>query len=189
MFNFFKKKPQKPPSKKQFDLCEQLGLEVKPKMSREDVAKLLEVSLQQEKYKKIFNEIQKEREDECEEEDRAMYGDDLYDELKKWEQYCDPYKQYILLFKRGGKIQADVVEFETAEIIGEKKYSIQLGILLPKLHKDRDGDYIEWEKEITLKPSQVLKIEQLMESIDMFDIETYKEIKTKCEAIANEFQV
>jgi len=188
MFSIFNKKPQKPPSRNQVDLCERLGLEITPKMSYADVSKLLEVSLKQEKYKKIFDEIQKEREAEFEKEDRAMYGDELYDELTKWEQYCDPYKQFILVFKRGSKILADVVEFETADIIGEKKYSIQLGLLLPKLHKDRDGDYIEWEKEIKLKPSQVLKIEQLKDSIDLFDIESYKEIKSRCEAMANGFQ-
>lgn len=159
-------------------------------MSREDVSWLLETSLQQEKYKKIYDEIQKEREADFEKEDRATYGDDLYEELKKWEQYCDQYKQYILIFKRGGKIQSDIAEFETADIIGDSKFSIQLGIILPKLHKDKDtGDFLEWEKEVTLKPNQILKIELLTESIDLYDIEAYKEAKTRSDVIASEFKV
>jgi len=90
--------------------------------------------------------------------------------------------------KRGGKIQSDVAEFETAEIVGESKYSIQLSVLLPKLYKDSDtGDYLEWEKEVILKPSQVLRIEPLSESIDMHDVETYKATKARSDALANEF--
>jgi len=157
-------------------------------MYREDVSMLLSDSLKQEKYKKIYDEIQRERDEEFEKEDRETYGDLLVDELKKWEQYCDVNNQYILVFKRGGKVQYEIAEFETAEIVGENKYSIQLGVLLPKRHKDKDtGDYIEWEKEVNLKPNQVLKIEALSEPIDMFDLETYEATKTKCEAMASEF--
>jgi len=188
MFDFFKKKPSKPPSRNQVVLCERLGLVITTKMSREDVSKMLEVALEEEKYKKIYNEIQKQREAGSEKEDRTKYGDRLVDELKQWQRYCDPHKQYILIFKRGQQVQYDVVEFETAEIVGECKYSIQLGILLPKMHKDKDtGDYFEWEKELILKPSQVLKIEPLADAIDMFDVKTYQETKARCETIADEY--
>ena len=68
-----------------------------------------------------------------------------------------------LVFKRGNKVQTEIVEFETAEIIGENRYSIRLGILLPKIYKDRDGDYIEWEKEISLKPKQIINYEDYTE--------------------------
>lgn len=188
MFSLFKKKPQKQLSRNQIELCDRLGLEITLKMSREDVSKLLKLSLQQEKYKKIYDEIQRERDEEFEKEDRETYGDKLVDELKKWKKYCDTYKQYFFIFKRGSKVQYEIAEVESAEIMGESKYFIQLGILLPKLHKDRDtGDYLEWEKEITLKPNQILKIEELSETIDMFDLETYESAKKKCESMASEF--
>lgn len=188
MFSLFKKKPQKQPSRSQIELCDRLGLEITPKMGREDVSKLLNVSLQQEKYKIIYDEIQRERDEEFEKEDRETYGNKLVDELKKWEKYCDTYKQYFLIFKRGSKVQYEISEVESAEIMGEKKYFVQLGILLPKLHKDRDtGDYLEWEKEIVLKPNQILKIKELSEPIDMFDLETYESAKKQCELMASEF--
>jgi hypothetical protein len=189
MFNFLKKKPATRPSRNQVVLCERLGLESTAKMSREDVSRMLEVALQQEKYKQIYDQIQKAKEAEFVKEDRATYGDTLIDELEKWQRYCDPHKQYILIFKRGQQVQFDVAEFETAEIIGGSKHSIQLGVLLPKLHKDKDtGDYLEWERELNLKPSEVLKIERLADAIDMFDIKTYQETKARCEAIANEYR-
>ncbi len=178
MFNFFKKKSEnqeKPPSKSQIKLCKQLGLIITPEMSRKNVSELLGVSLQQEKYKKIYDEIHREENEAFEKEERETYGDTLVDELKKWEKYCDTYDQYYLVFKRGSNVIYEIVEFETAEIVGEKKYSIKISILLPKLHKEKDtGEYLEWEKEVNLKPNQVLKIEKLSEIIDMFDLEAYE---------------
>ena len=190
MFSFLKKKQkkqQKQPGRSQIELCKRLGLEITPKMNRGDVSKLLSVSLKQDKYKKIYDEIQRERDKVFEKEDREIYGDKIVDELKKWEQYRDPYKQYFLIFKRGGKVQYEIAEIESAEITGESKYLIKLGILIPKIHKEDFGDYIEWEREITLKPNQVLKIEELAEPIDNSDLETYKAAKRKCQTMASKF--
>jgi len=192
MFSFFKKKlkkTKKSPGRSQVELCKRLGLVITPKMCRDDVSNLLSASLKQEKYKKIYDQIQKERDKEFEKEDRKIYGDTLVDELKEWEKYCDVNKQYILIFKRGSKVRCEVVEFESAEIVGEKKYSIQLGILLPKLYKDKNtGNYLEWEKEVNLKPKQVYKIRALVTPIDMFDLEAYEDVITKHEAMVSEFE-
>lgn len=147
MFGFLKRKPVQPPSRSQVSLCERLGLEITPKMGREDVSRMLATALQQDKYKKIYDEIQREKEAELEREDRETYGDDLVDELKGWESRCDPYKQYLLVFRRGKTVQCDIVELEAAEIAGDKKYFVQLSFLRPKQHKERDtGTYYEWEK-------------------------------------------
>jgi len=192
MFNFFKKKPEKtkePQSRSQVDLCKRLGLEITPQMGREEVSTLLSVSLKKEKYIKIYDEIQKEQNDKFEKEDRDEYGDEIVDELKEWEKYCNVDKQYILIFKRGSNIKCEIVEFESAEIVGDKKYSIQLSILFPKVYKDKDtGNYLEWEKEVNLKPKQVYKIEELNKTIDMFDLEEYESILNKYKTIANEFK-
>lgn len=143
------------------------------------------VSLRQDKYKRIYEEIQREKEAESEKEERAMYGDDLYDDQKRWERYCGSDQQYLLVFKRGGKIQSDVVEFASADMIGEKKFSLQLGVLLPKRHKDNDsGDWVEWEKDIILKPGHVLKIEALSKPIEIFDVERYQDTKARCDEMA-----
>jgi len=192
MFSFFKKKSQKtkkPPGRSQIELCKRLGLVITPKMCREDVSNLLGTSLKKEKYKKIYDEIQRERDEQFEKEDREEYGDELVDELKKWEKYCDVEKQYILIFKHGSNVKCDVVEFESAEIVGDKKHFVQLGVLLPKLYKEKDtGNYLEWEKEVNLKPKQVYKIEALNKAIDMFDLKAYESIINKYKAEASEFK-
>ena len=187
MSNIVEKKSSGSPSRSKVELCKQLGLEISNEMNQDDVLKLISEALKQPRYKEIYEEIQRQKFAEIEKEEREIYGDVIYDELKKWEKLCDPYKQYILVFKRGSTIHADIVEFETADIIGENKYSILLGILLPKVHKDRDGDYIEWEKAVNLKLDQIIKLEKLIESIDLFDIEKFNEIKTKCNLLVSEF--
>lgn len=183
MFGFLKKKPIQPPGNSQIKLCKRLGLEITPKMSRADVSKLIEDALQQEEYRAIFDEIEREREEEFECEERAEYGDEVVDELKKWEKLCDPDRHYIVVYKRGGKIQSDVVEFEYAEILELKKPSVSVSLLLPKTHRDADGEpgdyYIEWEREISLMPKQILLIESLPQQIDIFDMQAFELAKAK----------
>ena len=190
MFNLINKKPKQPPSNSQVRLCKRLGLEITPKMSRADVSKLLEISLQQEKYKAIYDEIQREEDAEFEREERAEYGDEIVDELKKWEKICDLNTQYFLLFKYRGKIQCEIVEIENAEIVEDKKPSISLSLLLPKKHRDKDyedgGYYIEWEREISLKSNQIMAIEALPAQIDIFDVKAYELARTRCEEIQSE---
>ena len=207
MFDFFgKKKPEKlpelpsvgshsvssksgrPPSLNQSQTCKRLGLEIAPAMNYEEVKQCIEVSIKQEKYKVLYDEIQREREAELEKEDRLTYGDMLYADYKKWKKYRDPYAHYLLVFKRGTSVQAEVVEIDGVEIVGAAQYTLQIDILLPKFHKDKYTDeWIEWEKEVRLKSSQILKIERLPKQIEMNDLNAYHAAKEKCNELAREF--
>ena len=193
-FQLFQKKSFKAPYERQVKLCEQLGLVIGPRMDVQAVSKLIETALKKEKYRVIYKRIQFEREEraaefaaETEKEERGEYGDHLYDEREKWEQYCDASKQYELVFIKRGKVVADVVEFEDVEIVGKKKFRIKIGILLPKIHNDEpsEGDYgkrLEWEKEVYLEPSQILLIRELLSTIDIDDLERYRGLKEQLEA-------
>jgi hypothetical protein len=47
------------------------------------------------------------------------------------------------------------------------------------------ADWVEWEKDIFLKPGHVLKIEALSKPIDMFDVERYLDTKARCDEMAS----
>lgn len=191
MFAFFRRKPKQPPGNSQVRLCDRLGLTIAPKMSRSDVSKLIERALQQEKYRAIYDEIEREREEEYDREERAEYGDEIVDELRKWEKICALRIHHIALFKHRGKTICEVIEFEVAEIAGERKYSIKLGMFLPKIHKDKDdkilGTYsIEWEKEVSVKSDQILAMETLSGEIDNYDTESYEVARARCDELLGE---
>lgn len=209
MFNFFSKKKtstmpvqppladltsssksNKPPSTNQIEICSRLGLEVSAMKNYDDVKKYIEISLKEEKYKLLYDEIQRERESKLEAEDRATYGTELYEEYRKWEKYRESSVHYLLVYKRSSNLYADVVEIDGVELVGDGKYKLKIEILLPKLHKDKHtDDWIEWEKELTLTPGQILRLEPLPMPIDMFDLEGYRSAKTKCDELAKEFVV
>lgn len=191
MFAFFRRKPKQPPGNSQVKLCARLGLEIAPKMSRSDVSELIADALQQEKYKAIYDEMQREKEEEMEREDRAEYGDEIVDELKKWEKICARRTHHIALFKHRGKTICEVIEFEGAEIVGDRKLSIKLDMLLPKTHKDKDDEFlgsysIEWEKEVSVKPDQILALETLPGEIDIYDTESYEVARARCDELLGE---
>lgn len=191
MFAFFRRKPKRPPSNSQVSLCDRLGLKITPKMSRSDVSGLIERALQQEKYRAIYDEIQRERDEEVDQEERAEYGDEIVNELRKWEKICDLRTHHIVLFERRGKTICEVVEFESAEIVGDRKLSIELGMLLPKIHKDKDDEFIGvysigWEKEVSVKPDQILALETLPGEIDIYDTESYEVARARCDELLGE---
>ena len=110
-----------------------------------------------------------------EQEERAEYGDTLIDERNKWESYCKPGQQYFITYKKGKTTRSDLIEFERAEISETAKPYIQLEALLPKIHKPRGEDpYFELEKEIILKPNQIIELRKLDPPIDMFNVEQYE---------------
>ena len=189
MFNIFKRKQKKTPSRNQVKLCEQLGLKIYPKMGQADVSKLLGEALQQEKYKAIYDSIQLERERKFEKEDREEYGDEIVNELKSWEAKFNSDSHFYLVFKRGKTIHYDIAELESADIAGSNKYYIELNFQFPKRYKDKVfGDYVEWEKDITIRAHQVLKIQSLNRFIDGGNIKEYESAKMQCEVLATQVE-
>jgi len=163
-----------PPSKSKLKLCERLGLKVTPDMDIRAVNSLIEKSLEHPETKKIYDQYQKEQRSEVEKEEREEFGDELYEEMAKWEKFCSSGKHYGLIFKRGGKIISDVVEFEEVLVEGKKKLFLKVGLLLPKRYRSKTmGDHLEWEKETKIRPSQILFLEEIQEPIDIYDVQSY----------------
>lgn len=173
-----------PPSKSKLKMCERLGLTVTSDMGNRDVHFLIEEALKDPKIKRIYDEYQDEQNARIEKEDREEYGEKLYEEKIKWEKMCGSENHYSLIFKRGKSIISDIVEFERVWIDGDKKKFVKIGLLLPKRYKSKlDGDHLEWEKEVEIKPSQILFLEKTEGTVDMFDVQRYdcllNELKSK----------
>jgi len=174
MFNIFKRKPKKLPSQNQLEECERLGLKVKPHMSSRDVWQLVKDAKEKPEIKILDDKYIAEQNAILEKEDREEYGDAVVDELKKWEKVCDG-NHYIVVYKKGKTLASNILEFESANIEGEKKFYVKIDALLPKTYKPRnDSHSIEWEKEISFRPEQILEIKEMLQQIDMFDIEGYE---------------
>lgn len=191
MFNFFKRKPVapiKPPTKTQIEVCERLGLNVKPDMSSHDVWQLVEDAKQKPEIKKLYDAYVAEQNAFLEAEDRDVYGDAIVDELKKWEKVCDG-NQYITVFKKGRTLSSDILEFEFANIEGEQKHYVKIEGLRPKIYKPRDeSPYIEWEREISFRSEQILELIKLPKKIDMFDIDEYERTLLKAKEVEAKYQ-
>ncbi len=178
-----------PPSKSNIEQCKRLGLEVKPTMSNREVWQLIENAKKDPKIKKLYDEYMAEKFAICDREEREEFGDAVVDERNKWEKFCSPRLHHILIFKKGKTLDADIVEFESANIEGESKYYVKIQCLRPKLHKPRgESPRIEWEQEVTLRPKQIMEVITLPKQIDIFEIKDYenalkraKELKEKYE--------
>lgn len=217
MFRFFKRKPVEPtkptetsiksaeptklaeptkaaqpiklPSKKQLEECERLGLVVKPNMSSREVWQLVEDAKKDPKIKKLYDEYIAEQNAIFEAADREEYGDAIVDELKKWEKVCIVGVHHIVVFKKGKTLDADILEFERANIEEENKYYVKIEGLRPKIYKPRgESPYIEWEREITFRPQQIIELITLPQPIDMFDINGYEETLQKAHEIKEKYQ-
>lgn len=170
-------KPKNPPSKANLEICERLGIKVNRRMSNVDVHRKIEKAIRKPKYKALYEELQREKAAEIERADREEYGDELYEEISKWGRMCDPHHQYLAVFKSGGKTQVDILELEGVDIDGAVASSLRIDALRPKRYRDREtGEYLEWEKELRLRPSQILEIQRLVHPVDMDDVDEYERI-------------
>lgn len=211
MFRFFKRKPVehtqptetsiksaeptkaaqaiKLPTKKQLEECKRLGLAVKPNMSSREVWQLVEDAKKDPKIKKLHDEYIAEQNAIFEAADREEYGDAIVDELKKWGKVCTVGVHHIVVFKKGKTLDADILEFERANIEGENKYYVKIEGLRPKIYKPRgESPYIEWEIEITFYPQQIIELITLSQPIDMFDINGYEEALQKANEIKEKYK-
>lgn len=197
MFGLLKKKkksqyPYKPPSKKQVEECEAIGLIIKPKMSSHDVWEMLNEARDNPKYKTRFEEYHAKQQasyyaelkEECSEEFNEKFAEELVADLKKWEKCSISAQQSLIIYKKGKTITADVVEFDRVDIDDSSKPYVKIEILRPKICKPRDeSPYLEWGKEVALKPKQILFCRKLKEDIDISDIDGYERILKKAEEI------
>lgn len=177
-------KPFYRPSKSKIEECKRLGLEIKPSMSNHDVWKLLEEAKKGPKIKKLHDEYIAEQNAICEAEEREEFANDVVDEQKKWAKLCLVGVQHIVIFKKGNALEAEILEFEGANIQGESKHYVVIEALKPKFYKPRgESPYIEWAKEINLRPQQIIDVFTLPTPIDLYDIRAYEDALSKAKVL------
>uniref|UniRef100_C6DYV1 Uncharacterized protein n=1 Tax=Geobacter sp. (strain M21) TaxID=443144 RepID=C6DYV1_GEOSM len=172
-------KPYKHPSKAQLEECERLGLIVRPGMTSRDVWQMMRDAKEDPRIKALDDAYHAQQRAIQEAEDREEYGDVVVDIYKKMEALCRVGVHHLVVFKKGKKVDADVLEFERANIEDdiEKNIHVKIEGLRPKIYKPRgayESPYIDWNKEIVFKSDQILEVETLPTPIDMFDLDQFE---------------
>jgi hypothetical protein len=199
MFGFLKKKPKYPhkePSKRQVEECEAIGLIINPQMSSHDVWEMYNDAKVNPKYRAKYEAYEKKQKALYYEELKEEYGEEhgekfagkLVAELEKWEKLSVDMPHSLIIYKKGKTVTADVVELDSVDIEDASKPYVKLEILRPKRCKPRDeSPYLEWEKEVSLKPQQVLLYRRLKERIDISDVDGYDRILKKAEELKAQY--
>ena len=165
--------PFKHPSKAQLEECARLGLVVRPGMSSRDVWQMVRDAKEDPRIKALDDAYHAQQRAIQEAEDRGEYGDVVVDNYKRMESLCRVGVHHLVVFKKGKQVDADVLEFERASIEdeNEKRIYVMVEGLRPKIYKPRgESPHVDWNKEIILKSDQILEVETLPKSIDMFEL-------------------
>lgn len=177
-----------PPTKSNKEICERLGLQIQPNMGNKDVYFLIQDAIKDPRYKALYDQLNQEKAAALEREEREEYGDELYEEIQKWEKLCDVRKHYAAVFRQGKSIKFDILELEQVEIEGTNASTLKVEALRPKKYRDREiGDYLEWEKEIRLKPKDILILKALPKQLDIYDVSGYEKLLRVCESWASKY--
>ncbi|MCB1697036.1 MAG: hypothetical protein KDI34_12470 [Halioglobus sp.] len=159
-----------------------------PTMSNRDVYLTIQKAIEKPRFKALYDELERERADTAAEAERAELGQELYGAIEKWRKLCDPNRHYAVVFRQGKTIKWDVLEFEEVSSDDSRVASIRVQVLAPKRRKERDtGEYLEWEKEIKLKPENILEVQALPKPVDMYDVATYEKLLGVCARWAEKF--
>lgn len=179
----------KPPSKAQLDECARLGLTVKPGMTSRQVWQLVQDALKRPDVKARYDALLAEKAAIAEAADREEFGDALVDERKKWEALCDG-GPYLVVFKKGATVEADLLEFDQASIEGEKKPFVKVEAMRPKVYRNPhdSSPHFDFERAVSLKPAQILAVEKVPVAIDMFDLDAFDRWQRKAQELAAKYQ-
>jgi hypothetical protein len=178
----------KKPGKKQLEECERYGLTINPNMNSHEVWQFIENAKKDPQIKKIHDDYIAAQNAIYETVDREEYGDAIVDEQKKYTNLCLVGVHHIVVFKKGKTLGADIIEFESVNIEGDNKHYVKVDGLRPKIYKPRgESPYIEWEKEISFRPNQILEIITLPEPIDMFELKDYQKALDRAEKLKEKY--
>lgn len=186
----FPSSSQRPPSKRQIEECQLLGIKIGPNTTSRRIWELIEKAKSNPPTKAIWEahcREQREKEyldliEEYTDEFGSQVAETVIGDYRQWqEDSLDGFSCHrLIVFKKGKTIAADVMELESVEIqeTTAGKPFVALSFLRPKVYKGRadESPWIEWNKKFILKPNQVFKQHKLDESIDMFDIERYERV-------------
>ncbi len=195
----FTSSTQKPPSKKQIEECQLLGIKIAPNANSRGIWELVEKAKITPPTKEIWEEhcrLKREQEYENHLEDYtdefgAQVAETVIGEYRRWSE--DSLEgggcQRVVVFKRGKTVSVDVIELERVELeeTSAGKPFVALSFLRPKIYKGKadESPWIEWEKEFNLKSHQVLEHHRLDVPIDMFDIDHYEKVISDAQSFVN----
>lgn len=170
--------PKRSPTRTQREICERIGIQIPRDLGSCEVHQLIQRSLEDPEKRSLFDQYEGERNAASEREEREELGSELYEQVKHWEVFSDAGGQYMVTFQRGSTTHLDIVEFDAPDVDPDRRRNpLKVCLLLPRVYKDRDtGDYLEWEREVSLAPEKILAIEKLSPEIDLFDIERYRKL-------------
>jgi hypothetical protein len=175
---------EKPPSKKQREECNVLGIPIKPDMSSRDVWKILKDAVEDPENRALLDEHYAHEYAIAEDDERHEYGNALIDELHRWEDLCIVSAHYLVTYKKGKTLKSDVMEFERVEIEEVQKPYVKIEALIPKVKRPKNElPWLEWDKEITLRPKQMHEFTKLPQQIHMDDVDGYERILEEAKVI------
>ena len=179
----------KHPSKAQGKRCEWLGLEIKPGMSSRDVWLMVNEAMKDPRIKALDDAYLEQQWAIQEAENRAEYGDVVVDNYKRMQALCRAGVHHIVVFKKGKKVDADVLEFEGVSIDENKKgVNVTVEGYRPKIHKPRgESPRIDWNKEIVISSDQILEIETLPTGIDLFDLNGFEKAQERANQLKQKY--
>ena len=184
-----KEKPLKHPSTAQVEKCEWLGLEIKPGMNSRDVWLMVDEAKKDPRIKALDDAYLEQQWATQEAEDREEYGDVHVDDYKRMQALCRAGVQHIVVFKKGKKVEADVLEFESVSIDkNEKRINVTVEGYRPKISKPRgESPRIDWNKEIEISYDQILEIETLATGIDQFGLAGFEKAQERANQLKQKY--
>lgn len=164
-----------PPSRTNLEIARWLGLSIKAETGNVELTAQINSLKSDPRYQPRYEAYLADVAARSEKTEREELGNELYEEYARWNRLDVPGAQYLARFRKGKLVHTDVVELDGAEAHPERsRRRIEVTLLLPKIKRDRvAGNYLEWEKDVVLEPSQILSIDKLEEAIDLFDVERY----------------
>lgn len=86
-----------------------------------------------------------------------QYGEERIKIIDAWDAAAERDEVYLAVFRQRGEVKADVLAASGASIKGK---GVELSFSAPKIVKDRDiGDYVEFDRDVNLKPEDLLHFE------------------------------
>ena len=175
-----------PPLEKQIELCEKVGLPVKPGMNRGQVERLLEYASKNPRYADRLHALDPARLARLDRKQRQQFGDALVDRLYRWRARLGQ-GHFLIEYRKGPDILVDVAVIESVEIKpGEKPY-IEVGLALPLVVHDENGnEYLEWGTDESLPVSRFLHVKRLKSELGANNLKDYSRLLAFGKQQANE---
>lgn len=127
----------------------------------------------------------------AEAEERARHRAAVEGELRKWDAYCD-LGTYLVAFTdyEGVTVHGELVQFENVVLEEEPVPIVTIHALLPEVYPSRGSNaaYFEFERDILLRPAQILEARKVPVEIDAFDLDGLDKWRQEARELAAKYQ-